>query len=454
MTAAAKPNIESPNYLEEVRAHYENFPYPPVNPEDEKLRLFATITEAFDGLNHFCYGGKRDFTKPFRALIAGGGTGSAAVHLAEQFRGLPAEIIYLDMSLASMEVAKERMRIRGLDNVTWIHDSLLNIPKLGLGQFDFINCSGVLHHLANPDAGLKILADALQDDGAMAIMVYAKYGRAGVYPLQEALRMINRDEPNPQQRVDNAKSVLSHLPATNWFNYSPAALLGDISSDIGIFDLLLHSQDRAYSVPELYQFMAGAGLHILHLFCYDFSMGGSLYDPRTYIRDAAVLKRVLDLPEQAQQQLSELLHGKFFKHTFYAAKHVPPRPDPDDLDVIPGYSFDFYDAKEQIADSFRVASGGAFHITHPVTKNTAIIGQTPHLEAMVRLIDGKLSLRQIFRKIMDAPGSKKTKPNFQTLHYEFKAFYNAFHHFNWMYLRYKESSPVLYPDQMQQRVPK
>jgi uncharacterized SAM-dependent methyltransferase len=73
---------------------------------------------------------------------------------------------------------------------------------------------------------------------------------------------------------------------------------------------------------------------------------------------------------------------------------------------------------------------------------------------MVRLIDGKLSLRQIFRKIMDAPGSKKTKPNFQTLHYEFKAFYNAFHHFNWMYLRYKESSPVLYPDQMQQRVPK
>jgi uncharacterized SAM-dependent methyltransferase len=55
---------------------------------------------------------------------------------------------------------------------------------------------------------------------------------------------------------------------------------------------------------------------------------------------------------------------------------------------------------------------------------------------------------------MDAPGSKKTKPNFQTLHYEFKAFYNAFHHFNWMYLRYKESSPVLYPDEMQKRVPK
>ncbi|MFN7613341.1 MAG: class I SAM-dependent methyltransferase, partial [Alphaproteobacteria bacterium] len=98
MTAAAKPNIESPNYLEEVRAHYENLPYPLVNPEDEKERLYGTILEAFDRLNHFCYEGKRDFTKPFRALVAGGGTGDAAVHLAEQFRGLPAEIIYLDMS--------------------------------------------------------------------------------------------------------------------------------------------------------------------------------------------------------------------------------------------------------------------------------------------------------------------------------------------------------------------
>ncbi|MFO0109694.1 MAG: class I SAM-dependent methyltransferase [Alphaproteobacteria bacterium] len=454
MTAAAKPNIESPNYLEEVRAHYENFPYPLVNPEDEKERLYGTILEAFDRLNHFCYEGKRDFTKPFRALVAGGGTGDAAVHLAEQFRGLPAEIIYLDMSLASMEVAKERMRMRGLDNVTWIHDSLLNIPKLGLGQFDFINCSGVLHHLADPDAGLKILADALKEDGAMGIMVYAKYGRAAVYPLQEALSMINRDEPNLQQRVDNAKSILSHLPLTNWFHHSPHVLLQEVRSDVGIFDLLLHSQDRAYSVPELYQFMSGADLTILHMFSDDFSLSGGLYKPSTYIRDENVLKRANALSQTEQQQLSEILHAKIYKHSFYAAKRRPPSPDPDNLDVIPLFSFDIFDGRERVADIIRDAPDMAVRISQEATGVSVILAKTPHLEAMVRLIDGKRSLREIFRKIMDAPGSKKTKPNFQTLHYEFKALYNAFHHFNWMYLRCKESSPVLYPDEMQKRVPK
>jgi ubiquinone/menaquinone biosynthesis C-methylase UbiE len=454
MIAAAKLNPESANYLEEVRAHYENFPYPLVNPQDEKIRIYGTILEAFDRLNHFCYSGRRDFTKPFRALIAGGGTGDATVHLAEQFRGLPAEIIYLDMSQASMEVAKERMRMRGLDNVTWIHDSLLNIPKLGLGQFDFINCSGVLHHLADPDAGLKILTDALKDDGAMGIMVYAKYGRAAVYPLQEALRMINRDEPNLQQRVDNAKSVLAHLPKTNWFHYSPASLIHEVSTDVGIFDLLLHSQDRAYSVPELYQFTAGAGLNILHMFSDDFSLSGGLYKPSTYIRDENVLRRVLALSEQEQQQASELLHGKIYKHSFYAAKRRLTPPDVEDMDVIPLYSFDIWDAVDKLADIIRDTPDVAVKITQGATGVNILIAKTPHLEAMVRLIDGKSSLRQIFRKIMDAPSSKKTAPNFQTLHYEFKAFYNALHHFNWMYLRTKESSPVLYPDQMQKRVPK
>lgn len=453
MSLAARPDPASANYLQEVRAHYENFPYPLVNPEDEKERLYGTILEAFDRLNHFCYEGKRDFTKPFRALVAGGGTGDAVVHLAEQFRGLPAEIIYLDMSQASMAVAKERVRIRGLDNVTWIHDSLLNIPKLGLGQFDFINCSGVLHHLADPDAGLKILADALKEDGAMGIMVYARYGRAAVYPLQEALRMINRDEPNLQQRVDNAKSVLAHLPPTNWFHHSPLSLLNEIRSDVGIFDLLLHAQDRAYTIPELYQFAGKASLNILHLFSDDFSLSGGLYQPATYIRDAGALKRALALPPKEQQQLAELLHGKIYKHSFYAAKRPLKTPDPENLDVIPLYSFDICDGREAIADIIHHAPETMVKINQPATNVNILLVKTEHLESIVRLIDGKRSLREIFRQIMDAPAHRKSKPNFQSLIYEFKALYHAFHHFNWMYLREKGSSVVLYPDEMQKRVP-
>jgi SAM-dependent methyltransferase len=438
---------ESPNYLEEVRAHYENYPYPMVNPEDEYRRVSTTVHEAFDRLNYYCYAGRRDFSKPFRALIAGGGTGEALVHLAEQMRGYQAEIIYLDMSRASMEVAKKRIEIRGLDNVIWVHESLLNIPKLGLGQFDYINCSGVLHHLADPPAGLKILADSLKDDGAMGLMLYAKYGRLAVYPLQEALRLINRDEPNLQKRVDNAKAILSNLPPTNWFIQSSGIFMREIQSDIGIYDLLLHAQDRAYSIPELYDYLEGAGLQLVHLLHDGYTQAGDLYNPAAYLADAALREKVVGFSKRDQQTLAELLHGQIAKHTFYAAKRVPERPRLEDLEVIPIFGFDIQDGAEKILNLIsEPPDGDSLTITHPGTKVSSTLIKTRHLAALFSQVDGRRPLREILRRVAGDTGADVT-----ALTQEFSAFYDAFHRAGWMYLRYPESSIVIYPLEMQQR---
>src|SRR6202012_5589753 len=57
-------------------------------------------------------------------------------------------------------------------------------------SFDQIVCTGVLHHLRDPDAGLAALRSVLKQDGAMHLMVYAPYGRAGIYMLQEFCRRV------------------------------------------------------------------------------------------------------------------------------------------------------------------------------------------------------------------------------------------------------------------------
>ncbi len=57
-------------------------------------------------------------------------------------------------------------------------------------RFDLIVCTGVLHHLADPDAGLRALRSVLKPDGAMYLMVYAPYGRTGVYMLQDYCRRL------------------------------------------------------------------------------------------------------------------------------------------------------------------------------------------------------------------------------------------------------------------------
>ena len=165
-------------------------------------------------INHWLFNGKEDFKKGFTILVAGGGTGDSTVYLADQLKDTDAEIIYLDFSKNSMKVAQERAKNRGLKNIKWINDSIFNLPNLKLGKFDYIQCSGVLHHLESPDKGLKTLVDALSDRGGMNIMVYAQYGRTGVYQIQDLMRRVNKGVKDRAEEVKNAWMVMEALPQT------------------------------------------------------------------------------------------------------------------------------------------------------------------------------------------------------------------------------------------------
>lgn len=247
-----------------VKSQYEELPFPARDPADERKRLIGTWLDDLGLLNHHCFGGRRRFDSSFRVLVAGGGTGDGTIFLAEQLRGTGARIVHLDFSAASIDIARRRAAMRGLTHIEWVQDSLLALPRLGLGTFDYINCVGVLHHLSDPERGLDVLLQSLASDGAMAILVYGLYGRTGVYQLQEALRLLGCPAMSRQQQLTIAKAVLAALPRTNWF-LRGEDLIGDhrTGADAGIYDLLLHSQDRAYTVPQLYEwFEDRCGLHL------------------------------------------------------------------------------------------------------------------------------------------------------------------------------------------------
>ena len=157
-----------------VRDHYEVYPYPARDPRDEAKRLIETTQSHLGEINHYVYAGRRDFSRPFRVLVAGGGTGDVTVMLAQRLadRGCPAEVVHLDLSAASTRIAEARVAARGLGNARFVVGSLTELAALGLGRFDYIDCVGVLHHLDDPPAALRALADALVGDGGMALMVY------------------------------------------------------------------------------------------------------------------------------------------------------------------------------------------------------------------------------------------------------------------------------------------
>ena len=103
--------------------------------------------------------------------------------LAQQLadRG-PGEIVYIDISEASLEIARARVAARNLMNVSFHRGSLLDLEKIAPGPYDYIDCCGVLHHLANPGDGLAALVDALDPEGGLGLMPLRSPGPDGRLP--------------------------------------------------------------------------------------------------------------------------------------------------------------------------------------------------------------------------------------------------------------------------------
>src|SRR5207342_3479324 len=114
------------------------------------------------------------------------------------------------------------------------------------------------HHLAKPDVGLRALRDVLNPDGgAMLLMVYAPYGRTGIYMLQEFCRRIGIRAVDDEIRdlADALTKLPQGHPLQNLLRDAP-----DFRNEASLADALLNPQDRAYSVPQLFEFIASAEL--------------------------------------------------------------------------------------------------------------------------------------------------------------------------------------------------
>ena len=430
------------NYLPDVKNQYEALPYPARFPADEGKRLILTWLDDLPMVNHYCFAGRQSFAHGFRALVAGGGTGDGTIFLAEQLKHTNAQIVHLDMSGASLAIARERAALRKLTNITFIQDSLLNLPQLGLAPFDYINCSGVLHHLADPDAGFRALRSVLAPDGAIGLMVYATAGRTGVYQMQALMRLVNGAETDAQRKIVNTRDILASLPHSNWFKRGEADLYHDHKhDDAGLYDLLLHSQDRAYSVDELFDWLGTEGQgHGMHLQFTDVQRGRAPYLPHMVLgaKPPALLARLRQLPLRRQYAMAELMGGSITTHSLYLTRDANRIAPYGDAHYIPFFYHEPLDGAT-LAQVFASNKGQPFLLQHQHSGIALKVNPGRYGPQILRLIDGKRSFDQIFAQFRHDWKGKAAAPDSAALFADFAESYETLNAIERLLLRHPDA---------------
>src|SRR4051812_17829003 len=116
-------------------------------------------------------------SRPLKILVAGCGTVQAAY---TAYMNRHDDVVGVDLSEASLAHERFLQERHDLANLKLFKGDLVDIGTLGT-SFDVILCTGVLHHMADPSAGLAALREVLAPDGVMVLMLYGQTVRTGVY---------------------------------------------------------------------------------------------------------------------------------------------------------------------------------------------------------------------------------------------------------------------------------
>lgn len=226
-----------------VRQQYEENPYPrwkdigfntPSSYQSALQRNFPQLST-----HHWQAGQKLNL------LVAGCGTGRQAIRLAKYFNDL--NILAIDLSSKALAYANKQAQQYGCDNIRFLQADILDLHSLPM-QFDIIECSGVLHHMEEPESGLQSLLGLLKENGLMKIALYSRLARKQVIAFRS---MLNKLDTKPDPRLLRQALLLGQIPG----DWHELLLSPDFYSMSNCRDLLFHEQEHQFDLQEIAQLL-------------------------------------------------------------------------------------------------------------------------------------------------------------------------------------------------------
>ena len=359
-----------------VSRQYERWRYP--QPIQDLEALPDTVWHWFDPSRfHRIFWPDREYKPDLDILIAGCGTNQASVFA---YRNPGAKVVGVDISQPSLDHQRYLKDKHGLFNLELHLLPIEELPTLGL-DFDLIVSTGVLHHMADPQAGMNALAHCLRQDGAIGLTLYAKYGRIGVEMLQSVFRDMGLRQD--QASVEIVKKTISLLPPGHPLQSYLRIEGAELRYDGAVVDTFLHGRDRSYTVDDCIDLVTSAGLVFQGWFLNAPYYHHDLLEPANEFAPA-----VNALPKRELWSVMERVHEFSGCHFFMAC-----RPDRPKESYVIDFSTD--DCLDYVPEMRMRCGLAGTEIFRPDWR----MGLNPAQLPFVQNVDGRSTIREIAERV-------------------------------------------------------
>jgi len=236
-----------------VQNQYEENPYP----RWVKAEPAGNARTILDYLGHHVgapIASGRGGGETIDVLIAGCGTGQQSIGMTRLLKG--ARVLAVDLSVSSLSYAQRKTQELDLTSIEYAQADLLELGSFDR-HFDVIASVGVLHHLADPFAGWRVLLSLLRPGGFMNLGFYSEVARRDIVKAKAFIAA--QGYAATADDIRRCRQVLMDRRA----QFGTTTASPDFYSTSTCRDMLFHAQEHLMTLTGIETFLRDNGLTFL-----------------------------------------------------------------------------------------------------------------------------------------------------------------------------------------------
>jgi SAM-dependent methyltransferase/alpha-ketoglutarate-dependent taurine dioxygenase len=371
---------------------YTKFPYPwppmkfdrLVDPGFETVMLNQALGD---------WGNRTIPARP-RIWVAGCGT-NLAVFVALRFP--TGTIVGSDLSPRSLEICAQTASQLEIGNLELRRESINDVAYAE--EFDYVVCTGVIHHTADPAAALRVLARAMKPSGVLELMVYNRYHFIVPTAVQKAIRILSGGAATIEmdRELAIARRLVESFPVAN----SVAEFLARFRSDAPdamLADLATQPVAYSYTVESLEDLAEACGLELLVPCVNEFDKTDGRLSWNIELGDADLQERYDALPDTRRWQVANLLLAEQSPMLwFYLQRKTAERPRKSEKEICEEFLETTFVRAETRQNYFLRTAEGTYRSV-PSATPFPIGRPDAHARPIAAAVDGKTPMRKILER--------------------------------------------------------